>query len=203
MDPPPPYHAFYIGKSGTTKAIWENLVCHALAEPAGRRRVLVHGELPACQLLLLAPAVFAVADGAAVAAGKAEAIPTQIRLLRRSIDAGKAALGGRQGTDLVLLRKFAVDQQLTGVIICVPQGKGNFGAAGNSAEGGFAGQVLRIKNRKHISTSHFNRVFSPVAAPLSCVRLNHALMISTAVLASAAPLPPFSMTMATAISGSS
>ena len=35
----------------------------------------------------------------------------------------------------------------------------------------------------------------------SWARLNQELMISTAVLASAAPLPPFSMTMATAISG--
>lgn len=88
---------------------------------------------------------FSQTDGAAVAPGEPEAVPAQLRRVRRGVDAGEAALRRGQGHGLVRTGELPVYQQLAGVVRLVPQGKGYRCAALGRAEGCFAGAVLRIK----------------------------------------------------------
>ena len=147
--PAPPHHAGDIRHGDAAETVWKNLVCHAFAEPSGGGGVLVHRQLPAGQRVLRAPAVFSQTDGAAVAPGEPEAVPAQLRRVRRGVDAGEASLRRGQGHGLVRTGELPVYQQLAGVVRLVPQGKGYRCAALGRAEGGFAGAVLRIKNRDH------------------------------------------------------
>ena len=143
------HHPLRLRHGGAAETIWKYLVCHTLAEPGGGGGVLVDRQLPAGQGVLRTPAVFAEADGAAVAAGEAEGVPAQLRRLRGGVDPGKAALCRRQGDGLVCAGELPAYQQLAGVICLVTQGEGHSRAAGHGTKGGFAGAVLRVKNREH------------------------------------------------------
>ena len=113
------------------KAVWENLVAHALTEPFRRPGVLIHRQLPGA-------AASGKGHGLAASSGQGEVVPQQVRLLRGRHRAAPGAAARCQGHRPVKAGELRPEPHRPGTDVLLPgaeQGKRHFGAAQNGTEG--------------------------------------------------------------------
>ena len=135
------------------KAIREDLIGDAAAEPLGRLCVIViDGQLPGFHVVPAAVAAFAVAALAAVCPGQAEVVPHQLPGVRRGIEAAKYAspilLYGRKLRLLPGVGKLFVGQQHAADNVLArarAQTKTHLRRAGSSTEGRLVRRVSGVK----------------------------------------------------------
>ena len=169
--------AIHAARLFAVKAVGEDLVGDAAAEPAGRfDAAVVDGQLPGRYLIPALEAVLAIAALAAVRPAQAEVIPDQLRLRGGEEGAGKGggAILVRGGEELGLrpaVGELVVGEQRAagdGVPARV-EGEVHRGEGRDRAEGGLAARVAGIKENGH-GVAPF---LPPRAAELTALRAAH------------------------------
>ena len=149
--------AVHAARPCAVKAVGEDLVGDAAAEPAGRfDAAIVDGQLPGRYLIPALEAILTIAALAAVRPAQAEVIPDQLRLRGGEEGAGKGggAVLVRCGEELGLrpaVGEFVVGEQRAagdGVPARV-EGEVHRGEGRDRAEGGLAARVAGIKENGH------------------------------------------------------
>ena len=158
VDQPVPGHAGGIGDPGAAEAVGKDLIGHPPAEPVRRGEgIVIDRLLPGRDLVLGAEALFPQPHRLPVFPPEAEAVPDELRLLRRAAGPGEhrpvpLLPGEREGRLPVALRKLLKQQQVAGGEALRPgraEGDGNLRAAGNRAVGGLIPAVPGIKDVCH------------------------------------------------------